>query len=155
MLLSNLLWICFHNRLYFSFVLLVLAHQIINLPNKNFFYIRWVRNFYIIMNFFIIIRVYVKWSYIFALSLLINGYKKYLFSCLCDDFLWELLVCILLVCDNFLWALLLLKAIFRKNRGLCACSGVWVLRVCFFNTIIFFSMKRDRENIFGFASILF
>ena len=56
-------------------MLLILVCQMIDLsflylPDKIFFFIfeRW--------NFFIIIRVYMHWSYVFALCLLINDYKN-------------------------------------------------------------------------------
>ena len=51
------------------------------LPDNFFFYI-WERIF------FIIIRVYMHWSYIFALCLLVNDLKLLVF----DDYLWELLL---------------------------------------------------------------
>ena len=46
------------------------------------------------------------------------------------------------------------KFIFSKKRGLCICLGCEFYRYAFL-TRLFFSMKRDHENIFRFMSILF
>ena len=59
-----------------------------------------------------------------------------------------------LIFDDFLWELLFLKVIFSKKRGLCICLGFEFCEYAFLKWL-FFSMKRDHENIFRFISILF